>query len=1415
MGTPTIEQEFVGEMNHPGNRKRRAEMSQLKILLATLGRYCVYGLCILAGVFAIALTMVGTTQFGTRFVGDMAASLVSKPNRIVKIDSISGLLDGHLRVGDITVSDAKGTYAQLKDLSIDWSPLALLSKRFDASQIKATSVSVIRQPLPLNEDAQTSTTTQDGFSLPLAIKVDQILLPEINLGAALLGNEQRLALKGNIAADQNTIDGNIDLSRADQPDAALRARLAYAPSDNRLDINALLREPKGGMLVKLLQLEDSPALDITLIGGGPLNNWKGTLQAALNGTPRLEVDATHRADAAGQSLTVIGDGAFDSLLPPNFRGLFAGKTQIDIAARRAQDGAITVERGKIETDSLFLNARGTYNAKGNNTLTATLNAKNGTIPFNWPLDQGSLSAQISQVSLSLTGAAETANIALKAEVKSLSVPQGKFGNIALSATSNAFNLANGTGTLDSVLHVGQAQLSNDNLARALQAPLTIKAPIAITQQQITAAPVTIESPGIGGTIDASYTMAQQETKARFTLFAAPKALPAQFAGQLKGMVKLTGEASYSKANGVIIPSFTLDSNLLSAQGNIHFAQQMLKARISGALNDLAALQANTSGKADFDVDAKGPLDDLQADATMTIASAKLAGRSLADFSMKASATLTKNAPAATLSAQGKLDGKPVDASLKLTSKDGQTAIPDMVLTVGANHLQGALTFSKAFLPTGKLNFTFPDLGLLAALGGQTASGDLNGTIKFEEVNGKIAATIDAKGSAVRTNGITIDTPVVALSSTDLQSLALEGSVKAGRIDTGTALMESPALQLTRSGNRTDIALSGRYDNAPLSGKTTITQDGNRIAINLQSFAATPRGIAVTLAKPAAIVVENGVITIDTLALKAGSGTVSLKGSIGDTLDLAGDIKALPASLANGFKADLDANGTISGSVNAAGTRSDPKVTYDLRWSDGTVAALQAAGLPPLTVSASGTFAANRLAVQSTVTGGGGLDVKGGGTLDLSGSKPLDMQFNASLPLSAIQGLATKQGLITEGSAFADIRVGGTLTAPSITGNITSKGVRLIDVKRNIALEGVIVDIALTGDQARINTLSGKISAGGKLSVTGAVDLKSADLPADLSVKLDRAVYVDGSLVTATVDGTLALKGPLLAGPTLSGRLTLDKTSITIPSKLPSSITQLNIKHIHTPADVKRQLAILAPDDTSSAKDSTIALDLTISAPSQIFVRGRGIDAELSGDVTIKGTAANPVVSGGFTMRRGRILILTKRLDFSSGQITFGGGLVPVINFVATTTSGSTTLTSTISGVATDPDIDFSSSPSLPQDEILAQLIFGQSLSKLSPLQIAQLADAVAQLAGGRSTSLFNSLRGAVGVDDLDISTDAKGNAQVGAGKYLNDKTYLEFQQSSEGSKAIINLDVGRGFKLKGEAGSGGSSGGGIFYEKEY
>ncbi|WEZ82276.1 translocation/assembly module TamB domain-containing protein [Rhizobium sp. 32-5/1] len=573
-----------------------------------------------------------------------------------------------------------------------------------------------------------------------------------------------------------------------------------------------------------------------------------------------------------------------------------------------------------------------------------------------------------------------------------------------------------------------------------------------------------------------------------------------------------------------------------------------------------------------------------------------------------------------------------------------------------------------------------------------------------------------------------------------------------------------------------------------------------------------------MTKPTVIAIENGKVGLQQLTIQASGGSIVIAGSAGDTLDLNAKLNALPASLINTFAPSLGAEGSISGTVDINGTTANPVVTYDLKWSNAAVAQARSAGVGTLDIAAKGRFADNAVTLDSTIAGAGGLSFRGGGQVGITGNRPIAMKFSGNVPFSLIAGLMAQQGFTLTGEAAVDVSINGAATAPQITGSITTSGARLVDVRRNLAVTDLAASVALDGKQATISSLSGNLASGGTVEASGTIGIASGSgFPANLTIRLNNATYVDGTLFNANLDGNMTLTGSLTATPILGGTVNIQKAAITIPEKLPASLSEINIQHKNAPKAV-RQMESDIQKDTGGGNGSGggIGFDLTVNAPSQIFVRGRGINAELGGSLTIRGTAAAPQVSGGFDMRRGRLEILGKRLDFSDGRIGFGGDLVPTIDLDAKSTAGSTTITVNVAGLANNPTVTFASSPALPQDEILAQLIFNRSLSNLSALQIAQLASAVSQLAGGQSTSLLDGLRSKLGVDDLDITTDENGGAQVRAGKYLNDRTYIELQQGSEAGsgKAIINLDVGRGVKLRGETGTGGS-GAGIFYEKEY
>lgn len=774
----------------------------------------------------------------------------------------------------------------------------------------------------------------------------------------------------------------------------------------------------------------------------------------------------------------------------------------------------------------------------------------------------------------------------------------------------------------------------------------------------------------------------------------------------------------------------------------------------------------------------------------------------------------------TVDATGAVRGQAVAIAGQAVMENGAVSLPRLKVDVGRNTLSGAITLDESYLPNGRLEFDFPEIALLAALAGQDAAGDLKGVADIRSQNGTVRGTIKAQGAKVSAAGASVAKPAIDLSIADLATGQINGTVAAAEIVSGANRIGNLTLAFDRAGDATNFDLGARYDGAPLSAKGKLTQQADGMLLALSSFSAQPRKIAVRLEQPTEIAIRNGAVALDNLRIRTGDGAITVSGKAGETLDLVVKANALPASLANAFASDLDASGTITADVNVKGQAANPTVGFNVDWRNAQVAQTRAAGLSAFTIGAKGQLADNVLTINANANGGQGLTVAANGTVGLA-NQSLSLKVNGRLPFAAIGAQLAESGVALDGNAAFDLSIGGSTTNPAITGQVTTSGATLTVVRQNLTIRNLAATINLDGKQARITSLTGKLAAGGTVSVSGTVGITpNSGFPADLKIQLRNAVYTDGRVVAAKLGGDLGITGQLTGSPVLNGRIRLSRADITIPEKLPGSLAQVDVKHRNAPRDVQQQAAELKknrPGEETGSEKSGIALDLRISAPRQIFVRGRGLDAELGGDVTVTGTANAPVVSGGFRMLRGRLAIIGRRLDFSSGNITFGGDMMPSLDLVATSTVEATTINVTVSGPANDPNVAFTSNPGLPQDEVLALLIFGRSSADLSPVQIAQLADAVATLAGGQSNSLFNRLRQGLGVDDLDVGTDENGKSNVSAGKYLNKRTYLQFQQGVETgtSKAIINLDIGKGVKLKTEAGSDGSAATGIFFEKEY
>ncbi|MCJ8240011.1 translocation/assembly module TamB domain-containing protein [Peteryoungia algae] len=1362
--------------------------------------------------FVVVILVGGFSRTGSQFLADRIAALVSTDNRQITLSGTGPLLSSEFFVERITVSDAQGVYASIEDLALDWTPRDLIRKRFTAERISARQVTVSRPPL---QSTEPEPETDEPFSLPVEIDIATINLPSINIGAALAERDFALSAQGSLQIVGDTIGSRLTATRLDEPGNNAVIDLLYAPNDNQLRVNLDYQEPAAGLLGQQLQLPGQPPLAIEIDGDGPLDNWAGEVTASLDGERTITIDATHQLEANGtRTVTAAGGGFFSRLMPPALRDIFAGETAIDVAAALGADGSVVIEKGRFETASAEVVAAGRYDPNGDNDIRLMARATGEPVSITAESAEFTGGLKLRSLDLALSGEAPATALSLHADLAELTVPQGTLSNVMLDADSESFDIANREGPVNISMSVQGTDIRDAEIRPYIRGPLALTAPLTLSSEAITFDELAFDSDGLDLQGSGRYALDTNGFSGRLAVQAAPDLLPPALADRLQGPVDLSARVDFVAPRAVALREIVLSTDIAQAEGSLSIDQDgILATDLTGQLRDIGLFVERIRAPASFNLSASGPLDAVEATVNLAVEQGEAAGYRIEDLALQLEGVANRVAPSGNLTVTGQIDGKPLEAKARVVSTDGQTKVDALDLAIGPNRLTGALDLGQDLLPSGDVSFDFPDISLLAALAGQNVGGDLKGEVAIRSQKGQIAADIEATGTTITQGDLVIAEPRIDLTVTDMAALAAKGTISADGVASGANRLDSLALEFTRSGSDTDFDLSGRYDNAPVVLRGALSQGGEELLVAVEELRAAPRGIALALASPTSIRIVDGAVSIAETVITAGSGRLALSGTIGDTLDLSVDIRALPASLAAALAPEIAPEGTISGTVEVGGVPSAPVADYRLDWQGAAIAQTRGAGLVPFGITANGRFENQSLTLDSRINGGG-IGLTAGGNVSLQNGPGLDIRIQGDVPLSAANGQLGAQGFVAEGNATVNLTIGGTGSAPSITGTVSTSGARVIDVRRNLAIEQIATTVNLTGTRAEIGSLTGNLAAGGRVSARGFIDITAPGLPADLTIDLDQAVYVDGTTVASTADGQLTLTGQLLNGPRLAGSINLSRTSITLSESQPASLRELDIVHLHAPPAILRQQGEQNPAEGRSSS-APIVLDLTISSPTQTFVRGRGIDAELGGTIRLTGTAAAPAVSGAFDLRRGRMQILTKRLDITRATITFGGDLVPLLDLEATTTSGDATIVILLTGLASNPQVSFSSTPSLPQDEILAQLIFGQSLSRLSPLQIAQLADAAAQLAGGSGSSLFQSLRSTLGVDDLDISTDETGGTSISAGKYLNDRTYIELEQSgSGGAKAVINLDIGRGVKLKGEAGGAGA-GGGIFYENEY
>ncbi len=811
--------------------------------------------------------------------------------------------------------------------------------------------------------------------------------------------------------------------------------------------------------------------------------------------------------------------------------------------------------------------------------------------------------------------------------------------------------------------------------------------------------------------------------------------------------------------------------------------QPLTAQLNATVADLgaySALAGQTLGgsvDADITVDVASVAElmsnPIAANFSLTARDLRLAERSLPGrLTLNGTAERTGDG---TLSADARING-PGEATIRLTngslSADGNAA--------------------------GEFAAAIADLRPYSSVAGQSLAGSLG---------------INA-GGTLRTDLSVFD----AEFDVEGQNLSVGGTALSGGIDlTGSALRQQDGF--------TDLAVSGT---APGNADLTLTArgtDGLQADLDLRvETLAAYAGLAGRPLSGAVDVQVEGTVSPGDFAFDLGvSGqTSNLNVGVDAVTDLlrgTGTINGQIRRDASGalFARNLDvAYPNIQAQADLTQRDGGTDGTFSARLADVGLFTDELSG--PASAQGNASIlpsGGTRLDIAATGPGGTRADVAG----SIAANGNLALTINGAAPLGLANGFIEPRRL--SGDATFDLAVNGPPALSSVNGTIRLANGRLAAPNFNQALEDINGSVRLTGQNAQLD-IGANLEAGGRITISGPVEL-GGSLNAGLRVAAQGLVLRDPSLYETTADALITVNGPLSGGALISGNVEIGPTEVQVPSSTASALGPLpQVTHIGAPSDVRRTLdraglSISGVEVSSSGGSSTpLGLDILVNAPSRIFIRGRGLDAELGGQLRITGDTNQIIPIGQFELIRGRIDILQQRFQLDEGGAFLQGSFDPFVRLVASTEArDGTEVRIIVDGPATAPEVRFESSPDLPQDEVLARLIFGRDLSSISPVQAVQLAAAVSTLAGNSSGGLLDSFRQNTGLDDFDITTDEDGNAAVRAGAYISENVYTDVTVGTENTEINLNLDLTDDITVTGSTGTNGDTSIGIFFERDY
>jgi translocation and assembly module TamB len=840
-------------------------------------------------------------------------------------------------------------------------------------------------------------------------------------------------------------------------------------------------------------------------------------------------------------------------------------------------------------------------------------------------------------------------------------------------------------------------------------------------------------------------------------------------------LQLTGTTSEQEFQ---VDAAKLAGRSLSLSANGAVSRQSIKAHWGLEVSDLGAVSKALAGELKASGSLTGPLSSFASEAQMS-AAVSVRGAPRSEISAEAKIAGLPSAPRGTLAAHGSLDGAPLRVDVVLErAASGAVRAEIRQANWKSAQAKGELSVGGGVPAQGQMSVSVAQLSDLQNLLGTKTAGTLTAHLQLRPDHQHTQAQLQVDANDF----------VLAQFSGNVH-VSGGGATNAFGFD---ANVDMPNV---------------RGAPVSISGHAVLNLDDHEASI--ATALAKYRGQEIHLLAPVRVQFANG-LAVDLLKLGAQKAELELQGEILPQLDVRASLRRLSPELINAFAPQLLRAGAIEAHAEIHGSAEAPVGAVSINATNVLFADDAALGLPAANIHIDAQLRGNTADLDARLDAGAASALAVTGRAPIAFDGAVDLTINGKLDVGLLNPLLEARGQHASGQLAVDATVGGSVADPQIGGTFNLTQGSLRDYARGVS----ITDIAaqLVGSEGALQIKSFTASAApGTLSMSGNVGVLKKGIPVDLKITALNAQPIVSKLVTANLNADLHVSGTAREQLNIAGTLHLNRTQIGIPNGLPPNVAVLDVRR-------RGKTAVVIPD-----KPLVITLDVAVQAPQEILVQGRGLDAEMGGELQVSGTTESPLVSGDFELQRGGFSLSGNKLSFTAGQVGFNGAglknkIDPTLDFTAQSTLADGTVASLhITGLADAPQFEFTSSPSYPQDEIMARLLFGVPGAQLSALQLAQTGVALASLSGVGGDGGLNPLtkiQKSLGLDRLTVGAGTtntatgteNSGASIEAGRYISKRVYIEAKQTTTGTSQLqADVDLSKHLKLQTRLGNGTAS----------